>query len=238
MLRSYVAYDLETTGLDVEKDQIIEVGAIKVVDGRLVQEFTCIVNPHRQLNPYIVELTGITQDMVNAGYEKRPVVEEFIKFCEGFDVLGHNLMFDYKFMKAAAVSLKCPFEKNGVDTLFIAKKTLQTLKSKKLGNICEYYGYTNKSAHRAIHDAKATAYIYEEMVKQFGVDHMELFEPKELIFKAKKQEPITIKQKRYLMDLIKYHKIKFDRDLLELTKSEASKIIDSIILNNGMLPRL
>lgn len=237
IMNSYVAFDLETTGLKVDTDEIIEVGAVKVLNGRLVEEFACIVNIHKKLPPFIKDLTGIDEQMLEDGYEKRPVVEEFLKFCEGYDVLGHNLMFDYKFMKTAAASLGYSFEKKGVDTLAVAKKALTDLEHKKLGNICKHYGYHNKYAHRAVHDAKATAYIYEQMRNEFAAEYEELFRPKPLNFKIKKQESMTISQKRYLLDLLKYHKIESNESIINLSKSEASKLIDSIILKYGMIRR-
>lgn len=237
IMNSYVAFDLETTGLSVDADEIIEVGAVKVEDGKLVEEFACIVNIHKNLPPFIKDLTGINEEMLAEGYEKRPVVEEFLKFCDGYDVLGHNLMFDYKFMKTAASSLGYGFEKMGVDTLAIAKKALTSLEHKKLGNICTHYGYHNKHAHRAVHDAKATAYIYEKMRNEFSTEYEELFRPKPLNFKVKKQENMTISQKRYLLDLLKCHKIESNDSMMNLSKSEASKLIDSIILKYGMIRR-
>ena len=92
MLRTYICFDLETTGLSVEQDEIIEVGAVKVVEGRLTEQFTCFVNIHKPLTPFISELTGISDEMLQReGYEKQPVIEEFIKFCEGYDLIGHNV---------------------------------------------------------------------------------------------------------------------------------------------------
>ena len=100
MIRTYICFDLETTGLNVESDEIIEVGAVKVVEGRLTEQFTCFVNIHKPLSPFISDLTGISDAMLQReGYEKQAVIEEFVKFCDGYDLLGHNLMFDYKFMK-------------------------------------------------------------------------------------------------------------------------------------------
>lgn len=238
MLRTYICFDLETTGLNVEEDEIIEVGAVKVVEGKLTEQFTCFVNIHKPLTPFITELTGISDHMLrNEGYEKQPVIEEFVKFCDGYELLGHNLMFDYKFMKTSASLYGLPFEKKGIDTLTLARKLLPDLDNKKLGTLCEYYGYQNTNAHRAVYDAKATAYCYEQMVKQFGSEYEKHFEPKSLMYRPKKSEPMTLKQKRYLNDLLKYHKIENNTDMEQLSKSEASKLIDSIILKHGMMKR-
>ncbi len=238
MLRTYICFDLETTGLNVEEDEIIEVGAVKVVEGRLTEQFTCFVNIHKPLSPFITELTGISDGMLTKeGYEKQPVIEEFVKFCDGYELLGHNLMFDYKFMKTGASFYGLPFEKKGIDTLDLARKFLPDLPNKKLGTLCEHYGYTNTNAHRAVYDARATAYCYEQMVKQFGADNPKKFEPSPLLYRPKKWEPATAKQKRYLNDLLKYHKIENKTPMENLSKSEASKLIDSIILKHGIMKR-
>ena len=238
MIRTYICFDLETTGLNVESDEIIEVGAVKVVEGRLTEQFTCFVNIHQPLSPFISDLTGISNEMLlQEGYEKQPVIEEFVKFCDGYDLLGHNLMFDYKFMKTAASSYGLPFEKKGIDTLDLARKFLPHLPNKKLGSLCEHYQYKNEKAHRAVYDAKATAYCYEQLVRQFGSTNPEVFEGKPLFYRPKKWEAATIPQKRYLNDLLKYHKIENKTNMEQLSKSEASKLIDSIILEYGLMRR-
>lgn len=238
MIRTYICFDLETTGLNVESDEIIEVGAVKVVEGRLTEQFTCFVNIHKPLSPFISDLTGISDAMLQReGYEKQAVIEEFVKFCDGYDLLGHNLMFDYKFMKTAASLYGLPFEKNGIDTLDLARKFLPDLPNKKLGSLCEHYQYRNEKAHRAVYDAKATAYCYEQMIRQFGRENPDAFHGNPLFYRPKKWEPATIRQKRYLNDLLKYHKIENTTDMEQLSKSEASKLIDSIILKHGMMNR-
>lgn len=238
MIRTYICFDLETTGLNVESDEIIEVGAVKVVEGRLTEQFTCFVNIHKPLSPFISDLTGISDAMLQReGYEKQAVIEEFVKFCDGYDLLGHNLMFDYKFMKTAASFYGLPFEKNGIDTLDLARKFLPDLPNKKLGSLCEHYQYRNEKAHRAVYDAKATAYCYEQMIRQFGRENPDAFHGNPLFYRPKKWEPATIRQKRYLNDLLKYHKIENTTDMEQLSKSEASKLIDSIILKHGMMNR-
>lgn len=238
MIRTYICFDLETTGLNVESDEIIEVGAVKVVEGRLTEQFTCFVNIHKPLSPFISDLTGISDAMLQReGYEKQAVIEEFVKFCDGYALLGHNLMFDYKFMKTAASLYRLPFEKNGIDTLDLARKFLPELPNKKLGSLCDHYQYRNEKAHRAVYDAKATAYCYEQMIRQFGKENPDAFHGNPLFYRPKKWEPATIRQKRYLNDLLKYHKIENTTDMEQLSKSEASKLIDSIILKHGMMNR-
>jgi DNA polymerase-3 subunit alpha (Gram-positive type) len=231
----YVAFDLETTGLSEENDEIIEVGAVKIRNHKIVGKYNQIINPHRLLSNQIIELTGISQELVERGREKEEVIKEFYDFCNGYSLLGHNIMFDYRFMKTGMNQFGISFEKNGVDTYQLAKKLLKNeVKSKSLGSLCDYYHYTNQAAHRAYQDALATVIVYEKMQQQFPEMEQE-FEPKQLQFKRKKKSPATQKQKEYLNHLIKYHKIKADIAFDDLSKSDASKYIDQIILKHGRM---
>ena len=127
------------------------------------------------------------------------------------------------------------FVKYGYDTLIIAKAYLQDVSSKSLENLCKYYGIDNKSAHRAIGDVEATIELFYKLQNQFYKDKKQSFKQQLLTHKIKKLQKITNWQKNYLNDLIKYHKIKFVGRVDELTMSEASKIIDKIILTYGRI---
>lgn len=145
-------------------------------------------------------------------------------------------MFDYKFMKMAAASFKYPFEKTGVDTLKVARKLLNGLENKKLETLCAHYHYVNQAAHRAYDDALATAAVFEQMKKEFPTEE-EIFQPQQLQFKVKKERPATPKQKKYLENLMKYHAIGECLDIDQMTQREASKKIDHIILNYGVMKK-
>ncbi|MBQ3514722.1 MAG: 3'-5' exoribonuclease [Lachnospiraceae bacterium] len=235
---SFIVYDLETTGIDPLKNEIIEIGALKVCKGVVVDTFSCFINPHIPLPREIVALTGITQSMVEGGLEKREAIQGFLDFASEDTVLGHNISFDYKFMKAAADSLFLPFEKKTMDTLKIARKHLKDLPDRKLGTLCSHYGYVNEHAHRALDDAMATYHVYEKMKEAFFEADPESFVPQAMkiaAMKEKKVEPMTLKQKKYLSDLVSYHRLKLEINVENLSKSEASKLIDSIILHHGKI---
>ncbi|MBQ4522149.1 MAG: 3'-5' exoribonuclease [Lachnospiraceae bacterium] len=232
---TFIVYDLETTGIHPVKNEIIEIGAIKVCKGMVADTYSCLINPHISLPREIIALTGITQEMVEGGLEKREAIQGFLDFASEDTVLGHNISFDYKFMKAAADSLFLPFEKKTLDTLKIARKHLKDLPDRKLGTLCSHYGYVNEHAHRALDDAMATYHVYQKMKEEFfGIDP-DSFLPQISAVKVKKVEPMTLKQKKYLMDLIQYHGIKIETNIDGLSKSEASKLIDSIILQHGKI---
>jgi DNA polymerase-3 subunit epsilon len=235
-MRDYVAFDLETTGLSPQEDQIIEIGAVKIRDGKISGKYNCIIHPEIEVSDFIMNLTGISKDMLDQGIPLKEGVEGFLEFSRNFPVLGHNVMFDYKFMKMAAASFKYSFEREGVDTLSVARKLLSGLENKKLETLCAHYHYVNEAAHRAYDDALATAVVFEQMKKEFP-DEKDIFLPKQLQYKVKKERPATEKQKRYLMQLMQYHAISESIDLEQMTQREASKKIDNIILNYGVMKK-
>lgn len=233
MLEDYVAVDLEMTGLNAKKDRILEVGAVKVRDHQIVESFQSFVNPHRLLSKEVEELTGIHTEMVKDAPEDREVLEQLIIFTGNLPLVGHNIMFDYSFLKQCAVNYGIPYEKAAVDTLKIARKCLPDLPSKRLEALCRHYDISKKQEHRALADAYMTAQLLEQLRVDFGTEQAQLFEPKLLQYKAKKQGPATPAQKRDLLELLSYHKISSDIEIDSLTKSEASRMIDRILSSYG-----
>ena len=144
MTEEYTALDLETTGLNPKKDKIIEIGAVKVREGRIMDSFQCFVNPWRKLGEETRLLTGIDDGMLQDAPGIEEVLEPLIDFI-GEDVLvGHRILFDYSFVKKAAVNRSLVFEKEGIDTLKLARKLLPDLESRKLGDLCNYYGIAHR----------------------------------------------------------------------------------------------
>ena len=110
---SYVVVDLETTGLYPSQDRILEIGAVKVLDGEVADTFCMFADPQMKIPEKIRELTGITQEMVAGQPTPAEAVRAFLDFCGELDLMGHNLIFDYSFLKHQAADQKIPFEKNG-----------------------------------------------------------------------------------------------------------------------------
>lgn len=235
MIKDYVAFDLETTGLDIEEDSIIEIGALKVINGKVTERFMEFVKPKKPISSIITNITGITNDMVALARPTELIIRDFVDFCGDYTMVGHNILFDYKFMKKHALEYGLPFEKTGLDTLQIARKVLRHLESKSLGCLCEHYGITNQAAHRAYHDALATAKIYHMLAHDFEASNEKLFIPEQLQYKPKKVQPCTAKQIEYLTMLCCHHNIRMQEHPETLTRSEASKLIDSIISNYGKM---
>ncbi len=235
MIKDYVAFDLETTGLNVENDCIIEIGALKVRNGKVVQRFMEFIKPEKPISAMISNITGITNEMVSNARDTSEIIRDFVEFCKDDILVGHNIMFDYKFMKKYANIYGCHFEKKGIDTLYISRKCLCNLESKSLEALCSHFNVQNQAAHRAYFDALATAKIYHILAHDFEEITPKAFEPRQLQFKPKKTQPCTAKQIEYLKALCCAHHLNFEEDYCNMSRSEASKCIDRIISEHGKL---
>ena len=236
MVTSYVSIDLETTGLNPKLDKIIEIGAVKVIDGKIMETFHSYVNPGRKLEERIVELTGICQEQVDTAPDIADVFPALEEFLEDLPLLGHRILFDYSFLKKAAVNLKRPFEKRGIDTLRIARCFLPQLEHRTLPYLCEYYQIEH-DAHRASADAGATSCLYELFCRTFYEKDEKIFQPQQLIYKVKKDTPATKTQKEQLYRLIALHKLEVDYDVEKLSKSEASRTLDKMRASLGRIEK-
>lgn len=239
MTDSFVVVDIETTGLNPATERIIEIGAVRVREDKIEQEFDVLINPGRSLSSFIVELTGITDEMLEGAPDIREGLERFLDFAGEDILMGHHISFDYSFLKKNIVNTGGSFERKGIDTLKIARVALPDLESRSLERLCGYYGIINEHAHRACDDARATAELYLRLKKDFYGKSEELdklFLPVPLICQVKKDSPITPAQVRYLKALLEYHKLDLGIETESLTKSEASRHIDKIILNYGRIP--
>lgn len=229
MLKSYIAFDVETTGLNPIENELIEIGALKVRDGKVADRFIEFIRPVSSISDSITALTGITNEMVADARSRCQVVSDFLDFCEDDVLIGHNVSFDYSFIKCSAAEDGLPFEKMGIDTLKIARKIHADLDSKSLGRLCEYYHIKNKAAHRAYHDALATAKLYQTLAHYFESDDPKLFRPVQLTYKIKKIQPATPKQIAFLSGLIQKKGAQIQWDPETISRSEASRLIDTLL---------
>ena len=140
MTNSYISIDLETTGLNPKLDKIIEIGGVKVINGKITDTFSTFVSPGIKLKERVVELTGIRDEMLTDAPNMDEVLPKLLAFLEELPLLGHRILFDYSFLKKAAVDRKLIFEKNGLDTLKIARRHLPQLEHRTLEYLCNYYG--------------------------------------------------------------------------------------------------
>lgn len=232
---SYIALDLETTGLNPKQDKIIEIGAVRVEDGQETGRFHTMLDPHRELEARITELTGISGDMLENAPDLVDILPEFLAFCGELPLLGHRIIFDYSFVKRAAVNQGLSFEKNGIDTLTICRRFMPAEESKRLGAACAFYGLTQESAHRALGDALDAHRLYQKLLEKHGAKAPETFAAKPLIYKVKREQPASKKQKEDLRYLLKYHKIDLPVQIDYLSRNEVSRITDKIISRYGRI---
>ena len=233
MINTYVALDLETTGIDPVKSEILEIGAVKVVDGNVVDTYGTLLNIDGDIPKQVVELTGITKSMTTTGIPERQAMDEICDFCKGYVLLGHNIRFDYSFLKAKSMKYKLQIPNDAVDTLKIARKCLPKEMKKSLEVLRQYYGIRQTAVHRAYEDAAATQVLYEILEKAYSEKEPGLFRPGELQCRLKRQTPATARQKNYLKDLTEYHRIVLDVPVERLSRSEASRLTDKIIAQYG-----
>lgn len=234
---AYIVLDLETTGLSPQQDRILEIGALKIEEDQITDRYQTLINPDLQISYAVQRLTGITQAMAEQGEKPERGIGDFLDFCGDLPLLGHNILFDYSFVRYGAAALGRKFEKEGTDTLKIARKFLPNLESRSLESLCRHYRIVQEHAHRAMDDALSTWRLFQSLKKDFSGEHPEEFRPQKLVCRVKKQGPATSSQKLYLNDLIKYHRIVTDIEIGSLTKSEASRMIDHIILKHGRIKR-
>ncbi len=162
--QTFVVFDIETTGLDTSNDKITEIGAVKIVDGKIVDGFTTLINPLRPISKEIEELTGINDEMVADKPVFADVIGDFYRYIDGTTLIAHNANFDVTFIKKAAEKEGYYVENNYLDTMEIARTNVLGLKNYKLNTICEHFGIQFLH-HRAMSDAHATAKMFLEIIK-------------------------------------------------------------------------
>lgn len=232
-MNNFVIVDIETTGLSALGDRIIEIGALKVKDGIVVDQFSELIDPERPVPARITEMTGITNEMVTGKRTIKEVLPDFLEFSEDLVLIGHNLMFDYSFLKQNAVNLSKVFERDGVDTLKIARTFLADLPSRRLDALCEHFGILDENHHRALNDVTVTWELYKILYHQFFNINNGAFQPFSLQYSAKKQSAATPRQVSYLTALLRLHNLSSEIAPEHMTKSEASRMIDQILSEYG-----
>ena len=160
----YVIFDVETTGASAGKGgEITEVGAVKLVRGQVVDEFSTLVNPGRPIDPFVVRLTGITDRMVADAPPISEVMPRFEGFVEGSVVVGHNVQFDCSFVAAARDGV--PLPNPVLDTLKLARCLVPGLRRYRLSALVNHFGVRQAPNHRALADASATTEVFRKLLK-------------------------------------------------------------------------
>ena len=168
----YVVFDIETTGLKPERADIIEIGAVKVCRGEIIDRFQTFVNDGVLIPSNITKLTSITNDMLVGAPPSREVLQQFAAFCSGCCLVAHNASFDVGFIRYHGARYQIEFDEPYADTLMLARYLLHDLPNHKLDTVCEHFAVDLTNHHRAIDDAAATAEVFlhlTNMMQQQGV---------------------------------------------------------------------
>lgn len=157
----FVVFDLETTGLFFTQHEIIEIGAVKIVDGKITETFSTLIKPENKISDEITSITGITNDMVKDAPLFQNVLTDFYKFCEDCILVGYNILeFDIKFLNFHANKYGVDFNHQIEDALILARKYCLGMKRYKLKDVCNNLNIVLENAHRALFDTIATAEVF------------------------------------------------------------------------------
>ena len=160
-----VVFDIETTGFSPLKNRIIEIGAVRVEEGRIVDKFSSFVNPDVPIPFEIEKLTGINDNMVLDAPKIDRVLPEFLEFCRGAVMVAHNAGFDISFIKENARQQGLEFNPTVLDTVSLARVLLPNLNRFKLDTVAKELKINLANHHRAVDDAGATAEIFVRFIK-------------------------------------------------------------------------
>nr|WP_325196135.1 PolC-type DNA polymerase III [uncultured Oscillibacter sp.] len=168
----FVCFDIETTGLKVDREAITEIGAVVLKNGEIAERFQTFVNPNRRLTPEIIGLTGITDDMLKDAPQLKEALTEFLKFVNGRPLAAHNAEFDIGFIRAGCKKVGLDFHPTYVDSLILAQNLLPELGKYKLDIVAEHLDLPAFNHHRASDDAATVGYMlipFWKMLHERGI---------------------------------------------------------------------
>ena len=166
-LDEYISFDLETTGLNPDKDQITEIAACRFVNGEFTEEYTTLINPGIPIPKNITALTGISNKMVEESPSINDVLPKFLEFVGSTPLVAQNINFDYSFITKNLSTERSPLLDNPLyDTLSLARGFIYFHNSFNLGSLCDYYGIKIENAHRAGADALCTGKLFAYLIQE------------------------------------------------------------------------
>ncbi|MEI8630190.1 3'-5' exonuclease [Vibrio sp. M60_M70] len=174
---SVVVLDFETTGLSPTLgDRAIEIGAVKLVDGEVVDSFQRLMNPGFRVSSFIENYTGITNNMLRSAPSCEEVMASFSEFIAGENLIAHNASFDKRFLDAELERINCGYSGEFACSLLVARRLIQDAPSHKLGELVRYKNIDNNGVfHRALADAQMTAKLWLLMVE--GLENSGILKP-------------------------------------------------------------
>lgn len=242
-LDKFVVFDIETTGLSHLKNNITEIGAVRVENGKIVDIFNELINPKQVITDEIIELTGITNEMVADKPLINEIMPKFLEFSKDCIFVAHNAEFDISFIKTNCKKLGLKFEPTFIDTMGLARAVLPKLKNHKLNTLSKELGVNLLNHHRASSDAEACAGILLELIKIIekkgylfdkNINNIETDWPKSRniaynsIIYVKEMKALSGFYKMISEGLMKYF-----RKVGNFPKSEVEKYRDGLLIGSG-----
>lgn len=169
----FTVFDIETTGLSNINDEIIEIGAVKIKEGKIIDTFETFVNPKIPISSFITKLTGIDESMVKDAPSIEEILPKFLEFASNSVLVAHNANFDVSFIKSKAKKFNLNVNNAVLDTLELSRHLYKDLKNYKLDTLADHLQVKLEHHHRAVDDAMATAEIFIKTIdrlKELGVE--------------------------------------------------------------------
>ena len=246
--QEFVAFDLETTGLSSKTDTIIEIGAVVIKDGKEVDRFQTFVDPGRKLEKKIVELTGITDEMLSGAPKIEEILPKFLDFIGDRVLVAHNSDFDTGFIRAACVKTGLPYNFTAADTLILSQNLLPHLSKFKLDVVANALSLPEFNHHRAADDAVICGMIMARLMKLLEEEHnvhsLQDINPamtglrakgrvtdrhaRHIILFAKNQQGL-----RNLYHLISDSNLKYFKRVPRIPKSELMRLREGLIIGSA-----
>ena len=243
----YVAFDLETTGLSSLHDTIIEIGAAIMKGNEVLSTFQMFVDPHRPLQPKIIDLTGITDQMLAGQPDISEAIPKFLDYVGGRPLCAHNADFDIGFVTAACEKLGIAFQPTYVDTLILAQNLLPELGKYKLNIVADALSLPDFNHHRASDDAITCGYLlmrFFKMLREQDIDSLQKINPRMETLRSgskimdRRARHIIVFAKnsiglRNLYRLISYGNLKYFRRVPIMPKSELLQWREGLIIGSA-----
>lgn len=240
----YVVFDLETTGFSNRNDAITEIGAIKVENGEIVDEFSQLINPERPIPEKIQKLTGITNEMVVDKPKISEVLPKFLDFCKDSILVAHNSDFDTGFVREKSYENNLLYDFDAIDTVILSRLLMPDLKNHKLNTIAKELNVSLENHHRAVDDATATAQIFLNFISKLKAMNIENFNeinekiksidtskirPSNVVILAKNQDGIKDLYKLVSLAHTKY----LNSGIPTIPKSEIKNYRENLLVGSG-----
>lgn len=231
LLSDYIIFDIETTGLDSSYDEVIEIGAIKVKNNKIVSKFNSLVKPKNEIDEYITELTGITNEMVKDAPTIEEILPDFMNYMGNDILIGHNVNFDINFIYDNLYRNKFDVLTNDfIDTMRISRKLLPELSHHRLIDLAKYFKIDSTNNHRSLKDCEITMNVYENL-KEIALQKYDNVDEFKNAFKKHKKEglrakDIVLTNTEFDVDNLFYDKyVAITGTLEKMLRKEAMQII-------------